>query len=413
VIALSLEHKPLSQQRLLHFYISMLASAIWANCAIAATVLPPDFEKVASSYGAQLAALSSDLEARQLFRSLASPLGLPRSDSAQSNALPSETQLIAGLARWRLADSIRDATSHQDPSQLLPIKVQMERQVWLLNQPGAEDLQRAARLIEVLSSSSLDLPQDRSLDVARSATSSPREPGGLSESKGVESDRPGPGPSQIEGFEDYAGTIDRTYPDLIQGEQSWVQIAEKDGAAGIQQRLKSPKQSLGQQNSEASARHYFDTRLRPVLTAQLVARAVRTRAAAEDQVRQMWLRLHESAELRRQRQGLARLCGTWQWTVHNHRNHQDQKLRISFPPPEVLESSSEGASSRPAKVVVLGEAVYLRWEFQGGFQEDSLLFTSQGQRLEGSFTNSAGAWGSITGKRTAPCETPGKRESKQ
>jgi hypothetical protein len=52
---------------------------------------------------------------------------------------------------------------------------------------------------------------------------------------------------------------------------------------------------------------------------------------------------------------------------------------------------------------VLGDVVYLRWEFPGVVQEDSLLFTGEGQRLEGSFVNSSGAWGSITGKRTAPC----------
>jgi hypothetical protein len=36
-------------------------------------------------------------------------------------------------------------------------------------------------------------------------------------------------------------------------------------------------------------------------------------------------------------------------------------------------------------------------------QEDSLLFTGEGQRVEGSFVNSSGAWGSIMGKRTAAC----------
>ena len=52
---------------------------------------------------------------------------------------------------------------------------------------------------------------------------------------------------------------------------------------------------------------------------------------------------------------------------------------------------------------MLGDTIFLRWEFQIGYQEDSLLFIRDGQRLEGSFTNSAGAWGSITGKRTSSC----------
>jgi hypothetical protein len=58
----------------------------------------------------------------------------------------------------------------------------------------------------------------------------------------------------------------------------------------------------------------------------------------------------------------------------------------------------------PAETVVLGDAVYLRWEMDGRVQEDSLLFSKEGTRLEGSFVNNAGGWGSITGKRTAGCQ---------
>jgi len=72
---------------------------------------------------------------------------------------------------------------------------------------------------------------------------------------------------------------------------------------------------------------------------------------------------------------------------------------VTFSPPD----SPLASEPRPAKLVVLADGVYLRWEFQGGYQEDSLLFTGEGQRLEGSFVNSAGAWGSITGKRMTRC----------
>jgi hypothetical protein len=70
-----------------------------------------------------------------------------------------------------------------------------------------------------------------------------------------------------------------------------------------------------------------------------------------------------------------------------------------FPPP----GNTTSSKANPAKVMVLGDSVYLLWEFRSGYQEDSLLFTGEGQRLEGTFTNSAGAWGSITGKRVAAC----------
>jgi hypothetical protein len=58
----------------------------------------------------------------------------------------------------------------------------------------------------------------------------------------------------------------------------------------------------------------------------------------------------------------------------------------------------------PAEAVILGDSVYLRWEQEGRIQEDSLLFIKEGTRIEGSFVNNAGGWGSITGKRTASCQ---------
>jgi hypothetical protein len=96
----------------------------------------------------------------------------------------------------------------------------------------------------------------------------------------------------------------------------------------------------------------------------------------------------------------ARLCGTWQWTIHNHRNHQEQKTVIVLLPPG---TPAPPDMPQPAKMVVMGDAVYLRWEFPRGYQEDSMLLAKEDRRLEGTFMNSAGDWGAITGKRIAPC----------
>jgi hypothetical protein len=96
----------------------------------------------------------------------------------------------------------------------------------------------------------------------------------------------------------------------------------------------------------------------------------------------------------------ARLCGTWQWTIHNHKNHREQKTVIVLLPPG---TPAPPDMPQPAKMVVMGDAVYLRWEFQRGYQEDSMLLAKEDQRLEGTFKNSAGDWGAITGKRIAPC----------
>jgi hypothetical protein len=104
-------------------------------------------------------------------------------------------------------------------------------------------------------------------------------------------------------------------------------------------------------------------------------------------------------QLKAQKSAL-RLCGTWQWTIHNHRNHLEQKITLVLLPPG---TPAPPDMPQPAKMVVMGDAVYLRWEFPKGYQEDSMLLAKEDRRLEGTFTNTAGDWGAITGKRIAPC----------
>jgi hypothetical protein len=115
---------------------------------------------------------------------------------------------------------------------------------------------------------------------------------------------------------------------------------------------------------------------------------------------QEWDRIRNWKDQVRGLRGQARLCGTWQWIVHNHqRNHQEQKLTLSFPPAGQTQATLPGLM----ETVVLGENVYLRWEMAGLVQEDSLQFSKEGHRLEGMFVNSQGGWGSVSGKRTAGC----------
>jgi hypothetical protein len=118
-----------------------------------------------------------------------------------------------------------------------------------------------------------------------------------------------------------------------------------------------------------------------------------------------WWQLKTWKDRVRAIRGRNRLCGTWQWTIHNHQqHHQEQKLSLIFPPPGPNRPVAAGL----VETVVLGENVYLRWEVNGQIQEDSLQFTKDGQRLEGTFVNSHGGWGSITGKRTADCQGDAK-----
>jgi hypothetical protein len=114
---------------------------------------------------------------------------------------------------------------------------------------------------------------------------------------------------------------------------------------------------------------------------------------------QDWDRIRNWKDRVRELRGQARLCGTWQWIIHNHQqNHQERKLVLLFPP-----AGRTQALPGLVEMIVLGENVYLRWEIDGRVQEDSLQFNKEGQRLEGTFVNSQGGWGSISGKRTAGC----------
>ena len=99
-------------------------------------------------------------------------------------------------------------------------------------------------------------------------------------------------------------------------------------------------------------------------------------------------------------QSAMRLCGSWEWTIHNHKNHQERKTAVVLLPPGALAPPN---MPQPAKIVVMGDAVYLRWEFPGGYQEDSLLLAKEDRRLEGTFKNTAGDWGAITAKRVSVC----------
>ncbi len=115
------------------------------------------------------------------------------------------------------------------------------------------------------------------------------------------------------------------------------------------------------------------------------------------------LELDAAAEAKRLEAGLARLCGVWDWTVHSHtRNHREAKSQIVLPSSEA--AGVQGPS--PSEIRIYGNAVYFRWDFPGGYQEDSMLLTDN-RRLEGTFRTSAGAVGAIDGKRVSGCKPAG------
>ena len=169
-----------------------------------------------------------------------------------------------------------------------------------------------------------------------------------------------------------------------QGNASW-----HDSLNQLTDVVVSPEWAKGNQGESAS------TLLVPVME-----QATRLEVDAIQATYQEWDRIRNWKDRVRGLRGQARLCGTWQWIVHNHQQqHQEQKLSLLFPPAGNTQATLPGL----VETIVLGENVYLRWEFDGRVQEDSLQFSKEGQRLEGTFVNSRGGWGSISGKRTAGC----------
>lgn len=362
----------------------------------------PDFTSLLNRYRQDLGALASDAQALAFFSSHLGPAlnvkdippvgksesrSRPRLDQAERTERVSEAaegsvqaewvtaslRLAGELAAWNLAADLREAAGKEPQTLRSLVRDKDAQRSWLTaTKPPHERLHRALLLAEVLTS------------FAQTG-----QPAG-----------------DLPGFHEYAAGLDRAMP-LTGAENSWSFLAERAGASGLRQRLRvGASLTSGEQDEERLAQAYFETRLRPVLAAQLTALTLLAETDAERGSREAWLQLRSWRDRQREAKGLARLCGTWQWTIHNHQNHQDHKMVMVFdPPPPPTPPSAPVQGMKPAKIVVLGEGVYLRWESAGGYQEDSLLFTGEGQRLEGSFMNSAGAWGSITGKRMGACPT--------
>jgi hypothetical protein len=169
-----------------------------------------------------------------------------------------------------------------------------------------------------------------------------------------------------------------------QGKASW-----HDSLNQLSDVVASPEWAKGNQGESASS-----------LLITVLERAIRLEVDAMQASYQEWDRIRNWKDRVRGLRGQAKLCGTWQWIIHNHQqHHQEQKLSLLFPPAGNTQATLPGL----VETIVLGENVYLRWEIDGRVQEDSLQFSKEGQRLEGTFVNSQGGWGSISGKRTAGC----------
>lgn len=138
----------------------------------------------------------------------------------------------------------------------------------------------------------------------------------------------------------------------------------------------------------------------PPRNTELLLSAEHTAFEVSQRATTAWWEIYGWKDRIRQAKGHARLCGTWQWIVHNHQMHGEQKSTIIFPPPGQVSANA----ATPSESIILGDAVYLRWEQNGHIQEDSLLFIKDDNKIEGSFMNNTGGFGPVSGKRIAPCQ---------
>ncbi len=213
-------------------------------------------------------------------------------------------------------------------------------------------------------------------------------------------------------YETFAQSVEQTYPDWQGPEHAQIiGLIQQEGLAGILSRLNHLWDNLDQQQPpipmhirpeerKAEVNRYLHIRVLPIIQIHVMSELTTLRMKAYDNAQRSWNNLKQWNQTRLKHEGLLRLCGTWQWTVHNHQNHQDHKMTMIFPHPTQIHTMNPPLSN----ITVLGDTVYLQWDFPRGFQENSLLFSGQDKRLEGTFYNSAGPNGNITGRRIARCK---------
>ncbi|MGQ0810905.1 MAG: hypothetical protein ACT4OO_06740 [Nitrospiraceae bacterium] len=346
------------------------------------SVEAPNFVEVVHSQSEQLGAVRADADAQKVFSSRIGPLlGLSDAVLALANKPQASkqfgeplvvtlaqitTRLVQNMAMWRLALMAQTAASSSRDDQMGFINAVAQQQTWISHRPGFVSLRQAANIAQVLHTYGRPQPVE-----------------------------------ERTGYSEYAADLDRIFPSFTDSDTSWLTVAQTAGPIAINERLSAPANptSDNKEHEATLAAMYVEQRLRPVFLVQLANLAGRAEVEVSRQVYIDWVSLRSLKETLVEWRGLARLCGTWQWTIHNHQNHGEQKTVIVFPPP----GSRGTTGTSPAEIIALGDMVYLRWEAEGRVQEDSLLFTKEGQRLEGTFVNSFGGWGSIAGKRTGGC----------
>lgn len=188
---------------------------------------------------------------------------------------------------------------------------------------------------------------------------------------------------------------------------SWITLFQNLGYKGIEKRLDDSWQhehheiqpSVPESLKQSYIQHYIETRLRPILYTHFLEQAIQTETQAYQVAWESWHGIQQGHQLEQTHEAMKRLCGTWKWIIHNHQNHGDHKTTMTF----IRPGDATPAQVQPSTILIHGDTVYLKWVFSQGIQEDSLLMSNHDARLEGTFTSSLGAYGSISGQRLSAC----------
>ncbi len=349
--------------------------------------------QLSEKHHAELFSIASNKEALRFYRkTLQVDLQLPEKRTRSTRVSPRKQHtldmqddilaLVAHMITSRLAISIR-TTSQQENGEKTPrfIKDTIPGYQWAQTQTLAPSITRALSFNTHLSEYIASVP--------------------------FLSKRP-------QNFNALARYVEQRYPELTGSSESWVDLLEQGNTSTISERLseywsqenlegqipESTSEPYDQTLIDAHAHYYIWTRLWPIFRTHLTALTIQAEAEAVQSARQSLNNLIAMKSGKVARNGTSRICGTWHWTVHNHQNHGDHKMTI------VLGKTSQppNPQPQPTEIKVNGDTVYLFWKFPRGYQEDSLLISNNDKRLEGTFVNSLGPYGSIMGKRISSCK---------
>lgn len=363
----------------------ILAPAAGANSAILGH--PIDF---LTTHHDELLGLNSAEDAVQLFLSSGltrSPQPHPlRSSTTRSSKIDvpvdiqeSITQTMAALTAMAYMKDLSLVNIHQTPNGESPAKTSSAPPpTWITGLPPFEQLDRISNLHKMVTAN--DTTAGESWDTN----------------------------DQV--YLQFIEYYDQKYPMFTEGPASWIQVYLDQGRQGLLTRLQEfwqtqkalvPQSPLSDSQKTVYSERFLSARFVPLLRTYLTNQVLSLQTKSLEMVITHLSKITNWQEQKREHASLWRVCGSWLWTVHNHQNHQDHKITVNFFPPGQPAPANQPT---PTTVKVQGDTVYLEWTFPQGRQEDSLLLSNRDTIMEGTFKNSLGPYGSISGKRLSTCK---------